>query len=98
MSVNLEDYVASIRDFPIKGILFRDVTPIMASPEAYQEAIDLIRDTIDRIARYEGEIPGAKAEECGNYLEHDLEGAKAEARAYAEVIRDWTPENLAYEP
>ncbi len=63
-----------------------------------REAIDLIRDTIDWIACYEGEIPGAKAEECGNYLEHDLEGAKAEARAYAEVIRDWTPENLAYEP
>ena len=44
MSVNLEDYVASIPDYPIKGILFRDVTPIMTSPEAYKQAVDLIAD------------------------------------------------------
>ena len=44
MSVNLEDYVASIRDFPIKGILFRDVTPIMASPEALKEVTRLIAE------------------------------------------------------
>ena len=34
MAINLEDYVASIRDFPKEGILFRDVTPIMQHPEA----------------------------------------------------------------
>lgn len=44
MSINLEDYVASIPGFPIEGILFRDVTPIMASPEAYKEAIRLIAE------------------------------------------------------
>lgn len=44
MTVNLEDYIASYRDFPIKGILFRDVTPIMASPEAYKECIRLIAE------------------------------------------------------
>lgn len=42
MSLNLEDYVASIQDFPSKGILFRDVTPIVQDPEAYREAIDQI--------------------------------------------------------
>ena len=44
MTVNLEDYVASVRDFPIKGILFRDVTPIMASPEAFKECINKIAE------------------------------------------------------
>ncbi len=39
MALNLEDYVASIPDFPTKGILFRDVTPIAQDPEAYKEAI-----------------------------------------------------------
>ena len=32
------------------------------------------------------EIPGSKREECGNYLEHDLDGAKAECRKYLAVL------------
>jgi adenine phosphoribosyltransferase len=44
MSINLEDYIASVRDFPIEGILFRDVTPILTCPEAYKEAVRLIAE------------------------------------------------------
>ncbi len=44
MAVNLEDYIASIRDYPIKGILFRDVTPILENGEAYKEAIHQIAE------------------------------------------------------
>ncbi len=32
------------------------------------------------------EIPGSRREECGNYREHDLEGAKAECAAYLAVL------------
>ena len=32
------------------------------------------------------EIPGSRREECGNYLEHDLEGAKKELKAYLELL------------
>lgn len=32
------------------------------------------------------EVPGAKREECGNYLEHDLAGAKRECKAYLELL------------
>ncbi len=34
------------------------------------------------------EIPGNKREECGNYLEHDLEGAKNDITAYAELLAE----------
>ena len=44
MAVNLEDYIASIRDFPIEGILFRDVTPILSNPEAFKESVRLIAE------------------------------------------------------
>jgi adenine phosphoribosyltransferase len=44
MAINLEDYIASIRDFPIEGILFRDVTPILTNPEAYKESVRLIAE------------------------------------------------------
>ena len=32
------------------------------------------------------EVPGAKNEECGNYLEHDLDGAKRECAAYLKIL------------
>lgn len=38
--MNLNDYVASIPDFPSKGILFRDVTPLMDDGEAFKYACD----------------------------------------------------------
>ena len=36
----LEDYVVNIYDFPKPGIIFRDVTGITNSPEAFHMAID----------------------------------------------------------
>jgi adenine phosphoribosyltransferase len=33
-------YVRDIPDFPKPGILFRDITPLMASPEAFRTAVD----------------------------------------------------------
>ena len=44
MALNLEEYVASIRDYPIKGILFRDVTPICQNGEAFREAVRQISE------------------------------------------------------
>lgn len=63
---------------------------------SHEEAIRLVRESMAFIASYEGEIPGNTSVECGNYLEHDLEGAKREAAAMAEILRGWTPEMLAY--
>lgn len=42
MSVDLHDYIASVPDFPEKGITFRDISPLMADGEAYHEATDQI--------------------------------------------------------
>lgn len=38
--MDLTKYVASIKDFPEEGILFRDVTPLMQDKDAYAYAID----------------------------------------------------------
>ncbi|MEZ6052475.1 MAG: adenine phosphoribosyltransferase [Planctomycetaceae bacterium] len=35
--LQLTDYIRSIPDFPKPGILFRDITPLLASPEAMRE-------------------------------------------------------------
>ena len=51
----------------------------------------------DFIAAYEGEIPGAAARDCGNYLEQNLDMAKWESRKYLdEVLNNITEENLNY--
>lgn len=61
-----------------------------------EEAIDLVRESFAFISAFEGEIPGAKRKECGNYLEHDLPGARKTAADMLTVLRDWTEERLAY--
>lgn len=61
-----------------------------------QEAIQLIQDAFQFIEDFTGNIPGTTAAECGNYLDHDLEGAKREAKAFLPIIREWTVEKLRY--
>ncbi len=61
-----------------------------------EEVIALLQETMAFIAAYEGEIPGASAIECGNYREHNLDKAKAYARKMVEILRDWTPDRMAY--
>ena len=33
--LDLNDYIVSIPDFPEKGIIFRDITPLWGNAEAY---------------------------------------------------------------
>ena len=61
-----------------------------------EEAISLVRESFAFIAAFEGEIPGAKRQECGNWLEHDLAGARRTAADMLDVLRDWKKENLNY--
>lgn len=61
------------------------------------EAIDLVKESFGFIKDFEGEIPGSKREECGNYLEHNLSGAKQVAADMLSVLKTWKKENLEYE-
>ncbi len=60
------------------------------------DAIDLTREAFAFAADFEGDIPGAARVECGNYLEHDLPGARAEAKAYLTVLDACTPDTMIY--
>ena len=50
------------------------------------DILDLMRDTFRFIAEFEGEIPGAKPKDCGNWSLHDLEAARKDARIYLEEV------------
>lgn len=42
--MELKDYIRDIPDFPIPGILFRDITPLLAAPDAFACAIDRLAE------------------------------------------------------
>ena len=62
-----------------------------------EDALALVRECFRFIALFEGKIPGSERKECGNYLDHDLPGAKAVAEDMCAVLRDWTPGRMDYE-
>ena len=63
---------------------------------SYSQAISIVLDSMNFIKEFRGEIPGTTAIECGNYLEHDLEGAKKIATDMANVLANWGEEKLYY--
>lgn len=60
------------------------------------EAPELFRGAFRFAAEFEGKIPGAERRECGNYLEHDLQGARREAAAYLKVLDTCSEDTMAY--
>ena len=63
---------------------------------SHAEAISIVLDSMKFIKDFEGEIPGTTAEECGNYKEHDLVGAKEIAGDMAKVLENWSEQKLYY--
>ena len=62
-----------------------------------KDIIELMKRTFKFVANFEGDIPGAAAKDCGNYLLHDLPMAKYEAAKYLhEVLENIKEENLVY--
>ena len=60
-----------------------------------QDIVPLMQDTFRFVAGYEGEVPGAAPQDCGNYLLHDLPMAKWESAKYLhEVLEQMTEENM----
>ncbi len=68
--------------------LVRDMQPA--------QVIALVQQTMAFIAEFTGDIPGASRVECGNYLEHDLSGAKGIAQDMAQVLENWEVARLEY--
>ena len=40
--MNLKDHIRSIKDYPKKGILFRDITTLIKNAEAFEETVNQI--------------------------------------------------------
>lgn len=62
-----------------------------------EDIADIIKEMFEFIKNYEGDVPGADAASCGNYLDMNLSMAKYEAlKFYEEILSNLTNENLNY--
>jgi adenine phosphoribosyltransferase len=61
--MDLASYIRNIPDFPKPGIQFKDITPLLSKPEAFQEVIDLMA------AHYRGrKVDAVAAAEARGFL------------------------------
>lgn len=61
-----------------------------------RDILPLLVETMDFIAKFEGEVPGATPKDCGNYSFMDLPAAKAAAANYLKTLKGAGEENLTY--
>lgn len=69
---------------------------LLLRSEDKNAAINLVREALDFISDFEGEIPGYSEIECGNYLEHDLLAAKEDIKAIKAKLEGYSQEMLDY--
>ena len=61
------------------------------------EALALTQESFAWMAEYNGDIPGASAVECGNYLMMDPVAARLECKAMSEVLQTLDADHMRYQ-
>lgn len=70
---------------------------LLAGDYESKDIVDLMRRMFAFIKDFEGEVPGAAARDCGNYLDMNLPMAKYLAAKYEmEVLKSISEERLVY--
>ena len=70
---------------------------LLAGDYESSDIIELLKELFSFIADFEGDVPGACAKDCGNYLDMNLPMAKYLAKKYLqEVLTDITADRLHY--
>ena len=70
---------------------------LLAGDYASSDIVPLMKEMFSFIASYEGEVPGASARDCGNYLDMNLPMAKYLAKRFIEnVLTDIQDSQLYY--
>ena len=70
---------------------------LLAGDYESEDIISLLREMFEFVCHFEGEVPGASAKDCGNYLDMNLPMAKYLAEKYLDhVLTGITPDRLKY--
>jgi adenine phosphoribosyltransferase len=70
--MNFEEYIRDIPDFPKPGIIFKDITPLLATPEAFKEVIDTMADKVKDLDFDTIVVPEARGFIFGSALAYKL--------------------------
>ncbi len=69
---------------------------LLAGDRTSEEVLPLVLNCFKFIRDFEGEVPGASAKDCGNYLDMNLPMAKYWGGKYANLLENITPDRLTY--
>ncbi len=70
---------------------------LLAGDYESKDIVELMVDMFMFISKYDGEVPGASAKDCGNYLDMNLPMARYVAKKYLDnVLLNIKDENLVY--
>ncbi len=69
---------------------------LLAGDYTSRDALKLVRDCFRFIAQFEGEVPGASARDCGNYLDMNLPMANFWGKRYADLLENPENDRLEY--
>ena len=69
---------------------------LLTGDYASADVLPLVKDCFCFIRDFRGEVPGASARDCGNYLDMNLPMANYWGARYAALLKNITPDRLVY--
>ena len=69
---------------------------LLAGDYTSRDVLQLVKACFNFVAAFEGEVPGASAKDCGNYLDMNLPMAKYWGKRYAELLENIGEDQLSY--
>ncbi len=69
---------------------------LLAGNLSPRDVLPLVTDCFRFIRDYRGEVPGASAKDCGNYLDMNLSMANYWGKRYTALLETITPDRLVY--
>ena len=69
---------------------------LLAGDYSSSDVVELVRNCFRFIRDFRGEVPGASARDCGNYLDMNLPMANYWGAKYAALLENITPDRLNY--
>ena len=69
---------------------------LLAGDHSSNDVLELVTDCFRFVRDFEGEVPGASAKDCGNYLDMNLPMAKYCAKRYVQLLEQIDDSRLVY--
>ena len=69
---------------------------LLAGDYASADVVELVRNCFEFIRDFRGEVPGASAKDCGNYLDMNLPMANYWGEKYTELLENIGSDRLVY--